>query len=54
MTVRSGPTPAHEEPSNFWRTGSQRMIVGMVEPKTDDRAYGFPKNMDISVGMLTF
>ena len=39
MTVRSGPTPAHEEPSNFWRTGSLRTIVGMVEPKTDDRAY---------------
>ena len=39
MFVRFGPTPAHEEPSNFWLTGSQRKIVGMVEPKIDDRAY---------------
>ena len=39
MFVRFGPTPAHEEPSNFWLTGSQRTIVGMVESKIDDRAY---------------
>ena len=39
MFVCSGPTPAHEEPSNFWLTRSQRTIVGMFEPKIDDRAY---------------
>ena len=39
MFVCFGPTPAHEEPSNFWLIGSQRTIVGMVELKIDDRAY---------------
>ena len=27
------------EVSNFWLTGSQRTIVGMVHPKNDVRAY---------------
>ena len=39
MFVCCGPTPAHEEPSNFWLSGSQSSIVGMVELKIDDRAY---------------
>ena len=54
MFVRFGPTPAHEEPSNFWLTRSQRTIVGIVEPKIDDRAYGLPQIMAISVGMMMF
>ena len=39
MLLHFGPTPAHEEASNFRLTGSQWTIVGMVEPKIDDRAY---------------
>ena len=35
----AAPTPAHEEPSNFWLTGSQRTIAGMKLVFSTLRAY---------------
>ena len=31
LYVRFGPAPAHEEASNFWHFGSEKMIIGMME-----------------------